>query len=84
MLHILNLIQIASLHLEKFIDRDTGTDGCNNDSKKENGTTRNGKLLPSHHQEQFWLSIALLTKGRRMNPQEAPTSFIVCIEKRRA
>ena len=32
----LYLIQVASLHLEEFVDRDAGTDGSNDDSKKEN------------------------------------------------
>ena len=55
MFDILNLIQVACLHLEEFVDRDAGTDGSYDDSKKENRTTRYGKFLPSHHHEQFWL-----------------------------
>jgi hypothetical protein len=37
MFDILNLIQVASLHLEEFVDRDAGTDGSNDDSKRKQG-----------------------------------------------
>lgn len=35
MFDILNLIQVACLHLEEFVDRDAGTDGSNDDSKRK-------------------------------------------------
>ena len=36
MFDILNLIQVACLHLKEFVDRDAGTDSSYDDSKKEN------------------------------------------------
>lgn len=36
MFDILNFIQVACLHLKEFVDRDAGTDGSYDDSKKEN------------------------------------------------
>lgn len=76
MFDILNLIQVASLHLEEFVDRDAGTDGSYDDSKKENRTTRYGKFLPSHHHEQFWLMHIPCIKTASQNRwQSMPTTI---------
>ena len=52
---ILNLIQVARLHFQELVHRDVGTEGGDDESEEENGTTGDGEFLPSEHIEQLWL-----------------------------
>ena len=53
----LNLIQVSRLHLQELVDGDAGAERGDDDAEEENGSTRDGKFLPSQDSQEFWLVI---------------------------